>query len=318
MSILISSIFILGGLAILIYGADALVKGASSMATKWRVPSIVIGLTIVAFGTSAPELVVSLLAAMNGTTDIAIANVVGSNLSNILLILGISACIRPLIVKNSTAYKEIPFAILAMIIVLIVGYDTLLTGAATNVLTRSDGFIFIAFFIIFLYYTYGLSKIKGSDEKIDSYSWKKSILLFIAGLVGLIIGGKFIVDNAIILATAAGLSETLIGLTIIAIGTSLPELATSIVAAKKGHSDIAIGNIVGSNIFNVFWILGITAVVTPLPVSAEAQIDALFTTFVSFLLFIALFVGQKQRLTKIEGSVFLLIYVGYIIYASMR
>lgn len=318
MALLISIALLLIGLVILIYGADIMVRGSASIASKWGISSIVIGLTVVAFGTSAPELVVSMLSAAKGTTDLAIANVIGSNMANILLILGIAAIMKPLKVKEGTTYKEIPFALLGMVLVAIMGNDTFFDGAATNALTRSDGIAFLAFFIIFLYYTYGLSKVEGEKETVDTYSWGKSIGMFLLGLAGLILGGQLIVDNAIIMAQLAGLSETLIGLTIIAVGTSLPELATTIVAMKKGHTDLAIGNAIGSNIFNVFWILGLTATISPLPFDVNGNIDVLFTSAITFLLFIAMFVGSKHRLTKNEGLTFLILYVGYITYAILR
>ncbi len=311
-------IILLIGLVILIAGAEYMVRGASSMARKWGMPSIVIGLTIVAFGTSAPELVVNLFSAFKGSTEIAIANVVGSNMANILLILGICAVIRSLRVKGATTFKEIPFALLGIVLVFLLGNDALLDGAVGNVLTRADGLSFIAFFIIFLYYTYGLSKVKGSSEKTKTYNWPLSILMFAGGLAALVIGGKLIVDNAVLLATLAGLSQNLIGLTIVAVGTSLPELATSIVAIRKGEDDIAIGNIVGSNIFNVFWILGVTATIKPLPFDLQANADVLFTILATLLLFIFMFIGKKHELQRWQGVFFLLMYVGYISYAVMR
>lgn len=318
MALLISIALLLVGLVILIYGADIMVRGSASMASKWGVSSIVIGLTVVAFGTSAPELVVSMLSAMKGTTDLAIANVIGSNMANILLILGIAASIKTLKVKEGTTYKEIPFALLGMLLVAIMGNDAFFDNAATNALTRSDGLAFLAFFVIFIYYTYGLSKVEGEKEKIDTYSWGKSLIMFVVGIAGLILGGQLIVNNAISLAQLAGLSETLIGLTIIAIGTSLPELATTVVALRKGHTDLAIGNAIGSNIFNVFWILGLTATISPLPFDVNGNVDVIFTCFITFLLFIAMFVGSKHRLTRKEGFFFLALYVSYMSYAILR
>lgn len=318
MTLAISILLLIIGLGILIYGADIMVKGSASVAAKWGISSIVIGLTVVAFGTSAPELVVSFLSAIKGSTEIAIANVVGSNMANILLILGMAACIRPLTVKDGTAFREIPFAFLGMVLVLLMGNDGFIDGFDNNVLTRSDGLTFIAFFVIFLYYTYGLTKVEGPKEKIKTYSWTRSLLYIIAGLSALILGGKLIVDNAITLATLAGMSETLIGLTIIAVGTSLPELATTIVAVRKGHTDLALGNIIGSNIFNVFWILGFTATIYPLPFDVMANSDTIFTTLITLLLFITMFVGSKQKLTRKEGVLFLLLYIGYISYAALR
>lgn len=318
MQILVAVLLLLVGIAILILGADFLVKGAASMARKWGVSTIVIGLTVVAFGTSTPELVVSLLSALSGTTDLAIANVVGSNMANILLILGVGAMISTLKVKEGTTFKEIPFALLAMVLIAIMANDAIIDNNHVNALTRSDGLAFLAFFAIFIYYTYGLTKVSGESEQVETMSWRRSMLFFLCGLVGLIIGGKLIVDNAIMLAALAGMSEALIGLTIVAVGTSLPELATTIVALKKGHGDLAIGNAIGSNIFNSFWILGVTATIKPLPFDTAANADVLFTTFATFLLFVVMFVGKKRRLTRTEGVIFLSLYAVYIGHAILR
>ncbi len=314
----IAILLIIVGIAILVGGAEIMVRGASSMARKWGVSAIVIGLTIVAFGTSAPELVVNIFSAIKGTTDLAIANVVGSNMANILLVLGVGALIKTLKVKEGTTFKEIPFAVLAILLVFIMGNDTLLDGVNKDILTRSDGIAFLAFFVIFIYYTYGMTKAEGERERVETYPWVTSWLMVLAGIGGLVFGGKLIVDNAIILATLAGMSQALIGLTIVAIGTSLPELATTIVAIKRGNIDLAIGNAIGSNIFNVFWILGITATIRPLPFDVTANSDVLFTIFATFLLFIFMFIGKKHKLHRWQGAMFLCMYVGYIAYAIIR
>ncbi len=314
-----SIFFLILGIAVLIGGAEVLVRGSASIAKKLKISSIVIGLTVVAFGTSAPELVVNLLSAAKGSTDLAISNIVGSNLANILLILGIGATITTLKVKKGTTFKEIPFALLAILLVVIMGNDTFLDGStATNILSRTDGLAFLAFFLIFLYYTFGISRAKGEDETIEKYSWSTSILMFLIGIVGLVLGGKWIVDSAIFIASNAGLPEGLIGLTVVAIGTSLPELAVTLVALKKGHTDLAIGNAIGSNIFNVFWILGLTAVIKPIPFNINTNLDVLFTCFATLLLFIAMFIGKQHRLKRWQGVMFLLLYIGYITFAIIR
>ncbi|MFH0857384.1 MAG: calcium/sodium antiporter [Candidatus Magasanikbacteria bacterium] len=315
---IIPLLIIFAGLAVLIVGAEMLVRGSASMAKKLGVSSIVIGLTVVAFGTSAPELFVNLFSAYKGTTDLAIGNIIGSNMANILLILGVGATMTAIKVKAGTTYKEIPFALLAMILVAVFGNDLFLDGNSSNILSRTDGLALMGFFIIFLYYTYGLSKASGDDQKVELYPWATSLLMVIGGLVALILGGKLIVENAIILATIAGMSEALIGLTIVAVGTSLPELATTIVALRKGQNDIAIGNVVGSNIFNVFWILGVTAIIKPLPFDTAANIDVLFTTIITLLLFAFMFIGKKHTLERWQGICFLFLYVGYVTYAVMR
>lgn len=308
---LISLFLLIAGLAILIKSADWLVSGASSVAKKWGVSSMVIGLTVVSFGTSAPELLVNLLSALHGSTDLAIGNIIGSNTANILLILGVTALIFPLAVKKNTVYKEIPFALLAGVLVVLFGNDSFFDGTSYNVLSRTDGFAFIALFIIFLYYTYGISKVKGESEHIDEYSWGKSLGLFGVGIAGLTIGGNLIVTHATTLATLAGISERVIGLTIVAIGTSLPELATTVVAVMKRKVDLAIGNIVGSNIFNIFWILGLTSIIKPIPFDLAINLDALFSAFAALLLFALVLIG-KHEVKKWHGIVFLLLYIGYL------
>lgn len=292
----LSFLLIAVGLAVLIYAADLLVKGAASISKKIGIPAIVIGLTVVSFGTSAPELIVNLLSAFNGKTDIAIGNIVGSNITNILLILGISAIVGTLKVQKSTTYKEIPFALLASILLLVMANDTLLDGATNNTLTRTDGLALIGFFAIFMYYTFNLAlngKKEEDDESIEIYHPLKSSLFIIIGILGLFGGGKLLVDNAVNLAQMAGWSEMLIGVTIVAVGTSLPELATSVIAARKGQSDIAVGNIVGSNIFNIFWILGLTSIISPLPINPGTNFDLIAETVATILLFLLIFVYKK-------------------------
>ena len=316
---LIPILLIILGLGILILGAEGLVRGSASMAKKWGVSSLVIGLTIVAFGTSTPELVVNMFSAVRGSTDIAIGNIIGSNIANILLILGISAIVYPLSVKKSTVTREIPFALLGMILVFTMGNDMFFDGTGFNAITRTDGFSLIAIFIIFLFYIFGLAK-KGEveEEEVKVYSWPKSILFTIAGLALLVLGGQLLVDNAIILARLAGLSEALIGLTIVAIGTSLPELATSVVAAYHKHVDIAIGNIVGSNIFNVFWVLGLTGTMLQMPFNPNVNIDVLVGIGATVLLFIFMFIGTKRKLNRWQGVMFLLLYIAYTFYLINR
>lgn len=305
-------------LAVLIAGAEVLVRGSASIAKKAGISSLVIGLTVVAFGTSAPELIVNLVAAFKGSADIAIGNIVGSNIANILLILGIATLIYPLSVKKSTVWKEIPFALLAVILIFTMGNDTLFDGSSFNAITRTDGFSLIAIFVIFMFYTFGIAKTDGQGEDVKTYSWGISSLLTISGLILLFIGGKVLVDNAIILARLAGLSESLIGLTIIAVGTSLPELATSAVAAYHHQNDIAVGNIVGSNIFNVFWILGVTGTILQIPFSPSVNIDILVSIFATLLLLVFLFIGSRHKLNRWQGIVFIFLYISYIAYLIHR
>lgn len=318
---LLAILLLLIGLTILIVGGESLVRGAASMARKLGVTPLVVGLTVVAFGTSAPELIVNIFSALKGTTDIAIGNVIGSNIANILLILGITAIIYPLTVQKGTTWKEIPLAVLAALLVLLMGNDVFLDHTGINVLSRTDGLALMAFFIIFLYYTFGISKVEESnanDGSINTYSWPISAGLTMAGIIGLFWGGKLLVDNAIVLARLAGMSEALIGLTIVAIGTSLPELVTSIVAAYRKQTDIAIGNIVGSNIFNVFWILGLTSTIFPLPFRGAINIDVLVNIGATLLLFFFMFVHTKHKLNRWQGIIFVLLYFGYLGYVIQR
>ena len=304
------------GFVLLISGANLLVEGSASIAKKLNISSIVIGLTIVAFGTSAPEFIVNIFASIQGNTDIAIGNILGSNIVNILLILGISAIIFPLATKENTVWKEIPLSLLAAILLGVMVNDTLIDGGTFSGITRIDGIVFLAFFIIFLYYTFGISKVIGenTDLEIKEMSYMKSSLYIVGGLSGLIFGGKWIVDGAIKIAEGFNVSQSLIGLTIVAIGTSLPELATSAVAAYKKQSDIAIGNVVGSNIFNIFFILGFSALIRPLPFSKTSDIDIIMTIFSSLILFLIMFIGKKHTVERWQGVIMILIYIGYVAY----
>ena len=275
------------GFVILIKGAGLLVDGASSLAKRFKVSDIVIGLTIVAFGTSAPELVVNIFASFAGSNEIAIGNIFGSNISNIFLILGITALICPITVKKGTIYKEIPFNLLGVLMLGVALNDIIFDGAVLSVLSRADGLMLIGFFIIFLYYTFGIERVSDDETgKVKKYSLTPSLLMIAGGMLGLTFGGKWIVDGAIDIAMRFGMSEAFIGLTIVAIGTSLPELATSVVAARKGRVDIAIGNVVGSNVFNVLWILGLSSIIRPIVFSSELNIDLLVVIASTILLFI--------------------------------
>jgi len=315
---LITILFLLLGFGILIFGAEFLVRGSASLAAKMGVSPLVTGLTVVAFGTSAPELVVNIYAAIRGTAEIAIGNIVGSNILNILFILGIAAIINPIKIKKSTVYKEIPFALLAAALVFVMGNDIFFDKYDFNAITRTDGIALISLFIIFMVYTFGLAKSEFAIEEIRIYSYRKSILLALAGLVGLFIGGKILVDNAVILARLAGLSETLIGLTIVAIGTSLPELATAVVATIHHHDDIVVGNVVGSNIFNIFWVLGLTSIISPLSVNFLINIDILVCIFATILLFLFTFIGCRRRLDRWQGILFVLLYAVYLVYSIQQ
>lgn len=304
------------GFFILIKGAGLLVDGASAIADKFKISPLVIGLTIVAFGTSAPELAVNIFASAAGSSEIAIGNIIGSNIANILLILGVSALIYPLTSKKNTVWKEIPLCLLAVVVVGLMANDFLIDGASFSGLSRIDGLVLLSFFIIFIYYSFGIAKQQESpdDCEIKNLNLVKSIFYIVIGLIGLVVGGNWIVSGAIKLASGFGISESLIGLTVVAIGTSLPELATSAIAAYKKQTDIAIGNVVGSNIFNIFWILGISSVIRPLPFNPANNIDFLIMIIATVILFIIMFIGKKRIIERWQGIAMISIYVAYTLF----
>ncbi|MBN2048990.1 MAG: calcium/sodium antiporter [Spirochaetales bacterium] len=308
-------LFFLGFLPLLL-GARLLVDGASSLADRYGVPQIVIGLTIVAFGTSAPELVVNVAAALNGETALVLGNVLGSNIFNILGILGVSALIMPLVIRANTTWIEIPLVFLAGGVLWLFSQDALLEGRSYSEVSRIDGAVLLAFFIIFLVYNIRLSHSETSKEELSIHRRNNgvNILFILAGLTGLAIGGRLIVHSAVQVAETLGVSERIIGLTIVSIGTSLPELATSVVAALRKNTDIAVGNIVGSNIFNIFLILGLSALLQPVPLLSGSGIDLLVNLGSSFLLFIFVFTGPGRKLHRWEGLLFVLLYGGYMVF----
>jgi len=313
---MLNAVLLIVGFVLLIFGADKLVDGASALARKYNIPNIVIGLTIVAFGTSAPELVVNVFAAVSGNTDMMLGNVIGSNIFNVLGILGVSAVIYPLTVKRSTTWIEIPLAFLAAIVVLVIANDVFLDKNTANITTRSEGVMLLFFFVIFLVYNPQVAKSGRAADDIETRELPmlKSVLFIVFGLAGLIIGGRLIVTSAVEIAQSMGISERVIALTIVSVGTSLPELATSIVAVRKRNLDIAIGNVVGSNIFNIFFILGVSTVIAPATISPSSQIDILVNIAASLLLFAFIFTGKGRRLERWEGILFILMYVAYLVF----
>ena len=310
-------VLLFAGFVLLIKGAGWLVDGAASIARRLRISDLVIGLTVVAFGTSTPELLINIISGIKGNTGIAIGNVLGSNIANILLILGISAIIYPLSVSKSTVWKEIPFCLLAAVVLGILANDVLIDQSIASVLSRIDGLIFLCFFLVFLYYSISIAQnIEGIEDQFPSeiHSVFKCIALIILGLAGLVLGGQWIVDSAAKIALAFGMSESLIGLTIVAVGTSLPELATSAMAAYKKNVEIAVGNVVGSNIFNIFLVLGVSSVIKPLPLQTNSNIDIGVVIFSTFLLFITMFTGKRHIMDRWEGSLLIGLYVIYILF----
>mgnify|MGYP004671467963 FL=1 len=294
------------GFVMLIKGADWFVDGAAGIAGKFGIPQLVIGLTIVAMGTSAPEAAVSITAALDNSAGITIGNVLGSNIINILIILGISSVIIFLPVQKSTIGYEIPFMIIISVVLLVMG----ITG---NTVSRLEGVILWVLFIIYLLYLYKLAQ-KGNEE--DNPGEQKSlpvyILTAIFGAVVIVLGSKFTVKGATEIARMAGITERVIGLTIVAFGTSLPELVTSIIASQKGNTDIAIGNIVGSNIFNILFVVGTSALITPVPFESKFIFDAIFASFAGVVMLLA--VLKNKKLTRIGGIVMLVCYAAYFVY----
>ena len=318
-----SYIFLIIGFILLIKGADFFVEGAASIARKFNVPSMIIGLTIVAMGTSAPEAAVSVTSSLAGQNDISVANVVGSNFFNILVVIGISSIITRLPVQKNTIKKDTPLLIISCILLL-------LFSSNSNISTV-EGISFLIFFTYFLIIT--IKSAKDSDnefvtevqttaegeaalEMVKDISIFKTILLSVIGIIGIIYGGDMVVDSATKIAKTLGMSANLIGLTIVAVGTSLPELVTSVVATKKDETEIAIGNVIGSNIFNILLIIGLASTFSPLTISMFSLIDIIFMTIITILLY--LFMKKSNSLTKLHGYIFILIYIGYLTYTIMR
>ena len=316
-------LLLIGGLILILLGANGLTDGAASVAKRFRIPPIVIGLTIVAFGTSAPELTVSVSSALKGSADIAIGNVVGSNIFNTLMIVGCTALFAPIVITRNTLRKEIPLCILSSIVLLICANDAFLDKAPENILNRVDGLLLLCFFLIFMGYTFAIASkpvtmeqqaehpVIEEETEIKSLPWWQSILYIIGGLAALIYGGQLFVDGATGIARNLGVSESIIGLTLVAGGTSLPELATSIVAALKKNPEIAIGNVIGSNLFNIFFVLGCSASITPLHLSGITNFDLFTLVGSGILLWLFGLFFAKRTITRIEGGVMILCYVAY-------
>lgn len=305
------------GFILLIKGADIFVDGSSSLAENFKVPKMVIALTIVAFGTSAPELAVSTQAILSSNSDIVLGNVVGSNILNILLILGLSSMFSKMRVKDNTVHKEIPITILMSTLLLAVSFDNMFDKSAKNIISRTDGLIIILFFSIFIYYLFSVMKNRKKEEQDKpKYNVLISILFLLIGLAGIVIGSKFVVDNASNIARVLGISDKMIALTIVALGTSLPELVTSIEAARKGENDIAIGNVIGSNIFNVGVVIGIpTLFVGNIVVGTFNYIDMFTMIGSTILLFILTY--KDKVISKKEGIIMLTIFVAYYTYVIL-
>lgn len=321
MEIAIQIILLIVGFVCLIKGADWLVDGASSVASNFKVSKLLIGLTIIAFGTGAPELAVSFSSLINGNTDILLGNVIGSNIINVLLLVGIAAVIRPIKVKKDTVSKELPLLLLISTALIVLFLDVNLSEAVTNVFSRSDAIMCLLLFGIFLYYLISLArKNKKEASKVEKPKWKlgKSFLFVLIGLAGIVLGSELVVRSASIIATAAGISERIISLSIVALGTSLPELVTTITAAKKGESDLLVGNIVGSNIFNICIVLALPVAISGSISPANFQLIDLIMLIASSLI-ICVLARRDHNITRVEGALMLaifIIYYGFIFYGA--
>ncbi|MBR1929470.1 MAG: calcium/sodium antiporter [Paludibacteraceae bacterium] len=304
---------LLGGLVLILLGANYLTDGASSLAKRFKISDLVIGLTVVAFGTSAPELAVSLSSAIKGSADIAIGNVVGSNMFNTLMIVGCTAFFAPIVVTRNTLLKEIPLCILASVALLAISNDMLLDKQPLDVVSRTDGFLLLLFFIIFMVYTFSIARQHGDEEaeEVKQIPLWLSLIYIIGGLAALVFGGNIFVDGATGIARSLGVSESVIGLTLVAGGTSLPELATSVVAALKKNPEMAIGNVVGSNLFNIFLVLGASASITPLHLMGITNFDLCSLVFASVLLWLFGVFYKKRTITRVEGTVLVVCYIAY-------
>jgi cation:H+ antiporter len=310
---LLSGFLVVLGFVLLIKGADWMVNGSTLLAKKNKIPDLVIGLTIVAFGTSAPELVVNTVASYENHSDIVLGNIIGSNNFNLFMILGIVGLIFPIAVQSSTVWKEIPISFVAALVFLVLANGYLVGDVG---LSRMDGLILLLMFFLFLFYVYQQMKtdVTITEAVVVTASNTKIWGFIVLGLVGLVIGGKLIVDNAVTIASDLGVSEKIIGLTIIAAGTSLPELMTSVVAALKKNSDIAIGNIIGSNIFNIFLILSVSSLVRPITFSPVFNMDMYLLLGGTLFLFLAMFTGRKKTLERWQSAVLLVTFIGYTAY----
>lgn len=309
------------GFVLLIKGAGVFIDGASGIAKFLKIPPILIGLTIVAFGTSSPEAAVSIKAALNNNSGIALGNVLGSNIFNITAIVGITALIKPLSVQRETIIKEIPFTFLSTILLLILIMDHKLQGFSTNTLTRSDGLVLLCFFAIFMYYLVEIAlnsreNTTQEDNSPSPYSMGKNIFFTVVGLASIIYGGNLVVSNATRIALFFGMSETLVGLTIVAIGTSLPELITSISAALKNQVDIAVGTIVGSNIFNILFVLGSSSLISNIPVETKIYTDVIFLLIFTVLIFF--FSRTHHKISRKEGAALVISYIIYTLFIIGR
>lgn len=310
----------LAGLVLLIIAADLLVKGASSLASRYGLSPLMIGLTVVSFGTSMPEMLVSVTAGLQGSADLAVANVLGSNLFNVLVVLGVAAMIYPLRVHSSTVVSEIPFSLSAAILLGFLANAALFTSKSELSISRADGAILLLFFLLFMLYIFSISSAGHCEEspRSPTRSVSRCVVLILLGTGGLFLGGEWAVQGAVALARGWGVDDALIGLTILAVGTSLPELMASAMAAYRKEADIAVGNVVGSNIFNILWILGVTASIKELPFAAISNIDIIMVIAATMLIILAVVSSRTAIISRTWGGIFVGVYIAYIVYVVQR
>lgn len=317
---MIDALLLLAGIALLLKGADFLVDGASRAASRMGISPLVIGLTIVSFGTSMPEVLVTMMSGIGGHPDLAIGNILGSNIANILLVLGIAALVRPLPVHDSTVVSEIPFSLTAALLVGFLANAALFSNYRELSISHMDGAILLFFFFLFGIYIYNIARTRAVPPEPDQESegLGKPAFRMVLGIVGLYLGGRWVVDAAVSIARLLDISDSLIGLTVVAVGTSLPELMASAVAAYRNQTDIAVGNVVGSNIFNLLWVLGVTSLIAELPFEVVSNADLVMVIASSSLLLLALVSSRTNTVRRLHGVIFVLAYVSYVLYLINR
>ena len=312
----LSSVLLIIGFIILIKSADLLINGACSLAKRLSISELAIGLTIVAFGTSAPELIVNIISSAGGYNEICFGNILGSNIFNTLVVLGVAGIIYPISIQKNTVKKEIPFVLIGTIFVLALSNNFIFDG---NTISRLDGIFLILSLILFFIYVVGIAKEKIVEEiTVKLHSVPTSILYIVIGIIGLFFGGQMVVKNAVFIAQLMNVSEKFIAITVIALGTSLPELVTSIIAITKKRHGLAIGNVIGSNLFNIFLVLGVSSIIKPLVYPVALNIDFYFLIIITIILLITMFTGKRRKLERVESIMFIILYIGYVVFLFFR
>lgn len=313
----IDFLWIVAGLVMILVGSDWLVDGASGIARKFGISEFIIGMTIVGIGTSMPELVSSVISALGGHGDMALGNVTGSNICNVLLILGVTALISPIAFTRNNVFKDLPFAVVVSLLLLMLLYTGFGQEGAAFGISRVESLFLLLVFVIFMVDSFRSSKGDDGDAEMKTMSMGKAVLLVVLGLLGLVFGGRFFVDHTVSIAERFHVSEAFISITLMAIGTSLPELATCVVAAMKGKNQLALGNVIGSNIFNISLIIGVSGLISPFEIESISTIDMAMALVGIVMLWLAAFTFKRYKLDRIEGVIFLLVYIGYIAYLTM-